>query len=284
MGIFSNVSPQERAVNDQIQQTHNQINELYTDIGRYVKLNLKDKLDDQYVQSHCQSIDDCLARLQQLNNDLNAIKGLKTCTNCHAQIPIGVTFCPACGTKQPDLPMNNMGMNQMNGGFAQPVPMAYPQHQNAVFNPTSAGNSPSNPNRNMAPGANGGFVQPQPQPQMAAVPPVPPVPPVPQAAPQQAPMPQNDPLANIPPVPPVPQKKDAEPLQTNVITNDKPAAAVIPEDKPTDPVTQSPVQEAAPAPEAAPAAQAPTEFIFCSQCGHKEQADVTFCSQCGSKL
>ena len=304
MGFFSNTNPQERAVNDQIQQTHNQINELYMDLGRHVKLNLKDQIDDQYVKNTCQNIDDCLARLQQLNTNLNTLRGIKLCTNCQAQIPVAVTFCPSCGTKQPDIsPMNNMnnmngmggmngmngmngmggmnnGMNTMNGGmgggFVQPAPVnSFAQPDNSTFNPTSAGNSPSNPNKNMVPGANGGFARPQPQ--SAPVPPVPPMPDVP-------PVP---PMPDVPPVPPVPEavkpeqpapeapaaeeKAPQEPIPVKEVTNEAAEAqAVISETKPeADPVTQAP---------------AAAEFIFCSQCGHKEAANVAFCSQCGSKL
>ncbi len=293
MGIFSNVCPQEKAVNDQIQMTHNQINELYMDIGRHVKLNLKDKIDDQYIQNACRNIDDCLARLQQLNTDLNAIRGIKLCTNCNAQIPMGVTFCPSCGTKQPDMPMNNMamgGMNQM-GGYGVPMgapmggpvmggapmggaPMGgYPQPQNAPFNPVSAGNSPANPNKNMMNGGNGGF---QPPVQQAAVPPVPPAPQAPAPA-DPAGAQQADPLAGIPPVPPIPDNKpESKPLDENVVTNQPQQPKAVEEEK--EEKTESPVIQ----PEKT---EAPTgEFIFCSQCGHREKAGVAFCSQCGSKL
>lgn len=269
MGFLSNTDPREKAVNQQIQQTHNQINELYLDLGRYVKLNLKDQINDQYVINAAKNIDDCLARLQQLNKDLNSIRGIKLCVNCSTQIPISVTFCPSCGAKQPDI---NMG--GMNGGFGAAAPSPFGMNnQPTGFNPSSAGNSPSNPNRNMV-GANA----PQPVP-MAPVQPVSPVPPVPQVppVPPVSPAPQeNDILKDIPPVPPVPPKAEPkneqpDPKPENTAASDAPAEPNI---------------EKAPAPKAEPQNAAPVgeSYVFCSQCGHKEPSDVLFCSQCGSKL
>ncbi len=304
MGFLSNTDPREKAINQQIQQTHNQINELYLDLGRYVKLNLKDQINDQYVKNAAQNIDDCLARLQQLNNDLNSIRGIKLCVNCSAQIPVAVTFCPACGTKQPDNGMgmngmqnmgmqgnmgmqNNMGMqgnmgmqNNMQGGFGAPVPTPMPnaapmQPQMpapapAAFNPTSAGSSPANANKNKigAPDAQ----------------PVPPMPPMNDAAPA-APMPDKEEiLKDIPPVPPMPGS-DANTSGVNEIPP-VPPINEMPDRKPD--LVETPVKvietAAEDAPTAAPAAAATGEFIFCSQCGHKEAANVAFCSQCGSKL
>ena len=264
MGLLSNTDPKEKSIKQQIQQTHNQINELYLDLGRYVKLNLKDQINDQYVKNAAQNIDDCLARLQQLNNDLNSIRGIKLCVNCSAQIPVSVTFCPACGTKQPDNGMgmngmqnmgmqgnmgmqNNMGMqgnmgmqNNMQGGFGAPVPTPMPNaapmqpqtppRAQMGFNPTSAGNSPANANKNKI------------------------------GAPDAQP---------VPPMPPINEMPDRKPdlVETPV---------------------KAPEPEADDAPTAAPAeAEAPKaaeSFVFCSQCGHKEAAGVAFCSQCGSKL
>ena len=66
MGFLNNTDPRERAVNQQIQQTHNQINELYLDLGRYVKLNLKDKIDDQYVRNAAQNIEHWLRKCNRM--------------------------------------------------------------------------------------------------------------------------------------------------------------------------------------------------------------------------
>ena len=307
MGFLNNTDPREKAINQQIQQTHNQINELYLDLGRYVKLNLKDQINDQYVKNAAQNIDDCLARLQQLNNDLNSIRGIKLCVNCSAQIPVAVTFCPACGTKQPDNGMgmngmqnmgmqgnmgmqNNMGMqgnmgmqNNMQGGFGAPVPTPMPNaapmqpqtppRAQMGFNPTSAGSSPANANKNKigAPDAQ----------------PVPPMPPMNDAAPVP-PMPDKEEiLKDIPPVPPMPGS-DANTSGVNEIPP-VPPINEMPDRKPdlVETPVKAPEPEADDAPTAAPAAPAAAatgEFIFCSQCGHKEAANVAFCSQCGSKL
>ena len=308
MGFLSNADPREKAVNQQIQQTHNQINELYTDLGRYVKLNLKDQIQDQYVQNTAQNIDDCLARLQQLNNELNSIRGIKLCVNCSAQIPVAVSFCPSCGTKQPD---NGMGMGApMNGGMmnnGMQGGMMNNGMQGGMMNNGMNGGMPMNnmggmQNQNVMPNQ-GGFAAP--------IPAAAPVPPRSQTGfnpasagnspananknkigadtstpmpPQEAPLP---PLNDIPPVPPVPNAVNTEiptvppvpekaepvapqtdPLANNTITNSEP------DDEKT---VAAVINEPAPA-------IAAEKFVFCSQCGHKESGDVAFCSQCGSKL
>lgn len=263
MGIFSNVSPQEKAINTQIQLTHSQINELYTDLGRYVKLNLKDQINDQYVQNASKNIDDCLARLQQLNKDLIGARGNKLCVNCSAEIPMAVSFCPSCGTQQPPV-MGMAGAMPMNNGMNAGMPMnnanAQPNfNQRPTFTPGGAGNSPSNPNRNMAPGANNAQPAPaapaQPMPPINDIPVVPPVPAAPTA-------PEVTQAPEAAPVPEVTQAPTAEPITETTVTNEAPAAVI----------------------NEAPAAAAAESFIFCSQCGHKEASGVAFCSQCGSKL
>ena len=314
MGFLNNTDPRERAVNQQIQQTHNQINELYLDLGRYVKLNLKDKIDDQYVRNAAQNIDDCLARLQQLNNDLNSIKGIKLCCNCSAQIPIAVTFCPSCGTKQPDMQMNN-GMNGgfgapmnngMNGGFGAPMNNGMNNNMGAPMNNgmNNTMGAPMNNGMNNtmnAPVNNGGF---------GGAAPVPTPFPTPSPAPfnpassgnspananknkigantQQPPVPAAPvpPVTdNIPPVPPAPQPndvlKDIPPVPPMPDAQDKkPAETEVKTEAPAPVIEDKPAEPtAAPAP--APANEG---FIFCSQCGHKESSGVAFCSQCGSKL
>ena len=309
MGFLSNTDPREKAINQQIQLTHNQINELYTDLGRYVKLNLKDKIDDQYVKNTAQNIDDCLARLQQLNKDLNSIRGIKLCVNCSAQIPVAVTFCPACGTKQPD---NNMGMNgaMMNGGMN---PAMNGGMMNGGMNPAMNGGMNPAMNGGMNPAMNGGMNNTM-NGGFGGAAPVPTPIPTPAPAPfnpagagnspananknkigantQQPPQPAQtaQPVMNdVPPVPPSPQ--------ANAVLNDIPPVPPVPEKAAPAPAeaeplsettvtNDAPVIEETSAPAEEPKAEEPkTEsFVFCSQCGHKEPSDVAFCSQCGSKL
>ncbi len=305
MGFLNNTDPREKAINQQIQQTHNQINELYLDLGRYVKLNLKDQINDQYVQNAARNIDDCLARLQQLNNDLNSVRGIKLCVNCSAQIPVAVTFCPQCGTKQPDNAMGmngmmggmqgntmNMGMNNMQGntmnmgmqntmqgntmqgGFGAPVPTPVPapapaQPQTPPRSQT--GFNPASSGNSPANANKNKIGAPDAQP-------VPPMPPMNDAAPVP-PMPDKEEiLKDIPPVPPMP---DAKPESA---VNEIPPVPPMPEK--TEPLTETTVSNDAPtaAPAEAEAPKAAESFVFCSQCGHKEAAGVAFCSQCGSKL
>ena len=319
MGFLNNTDPREKAINQQIQQTHNQINELYLDLGRYVKLNLKDQINDQYVQNAARNIDDCLARLQQLNNDLNSVRGIKLCVNCSAQIPVAVTFCPQCGTKQPD---NAMGMNGMMGGMqGNTMNMGMNNMQGNTMNMgmnNMQGNTMNMGMQNTMQGntMQGGFGAPVPTPVPAPAPAQPQTPPRSQTgfnpassgnSPANAnknkigaeniqPMPSAPipPMNDVPPVPaapqadnmlkdipPVPPMPDAKPESA---VNEIPPVPPMPEK--TEPLTETTVSSDAPtaAPAEAEAPKAAESFVFCSQCGHKEAAGVAFCSQCGSKL
>ena len=311
MGFLNNTDPRERAVNQQIQQTHNQINELYLDLGRYVKLNLKDKIDDQYVRNAAQNIDDCLARLQQLNNDLNSIKGIKLCCNCSAQIPIAVTFCPSCGTKQPDMQMNNMnggmGAAPMNNGFGAPMNNGMNNNMGAPMNNGMNNNMGAPVNNTMnAPANNGGFggaapvptpvPTPAPAPSPAAFTPSssgnspananknkigantqPPIPAAPAAPandipPVPAAPQQNDMLKDIPPVPPMPNTEQNTSAPSEI--PNVPPMPEMPDKKPPE-AEGAPVAAPAPViedkPTGAPAPAAAPSESF------------IFCSQCGHK-
>ena len=66
-----------------------------------------------------------------------------------------------------------------------------------------------------------------------------------------------------------------------------PAPTVEPEPAPAAEPAPAPTVEPAPEPEPTPApAPVPEQrqFVFCSQCGHKEPVGMKFCSQCGSAL
>ena len=37
--------------------------------------------------------------LKDINKEILALKGIKICTSCGEQIPVGSEFCPKCGNK-----------------------------------------------------------------------------------------------------------------------------------------------------------------------------------------
>lgn len=245
MGFFTPKNTPENAVKAQIDAKLAFINEKYTEIGRFVKLKMADQIEAPEVKNLIAQIDATLAELKGLNEQLLTIRGVKLCTNCGHEIPVTTAFCPDCGTKQP---AQNQNPNQnMQGGAA--VPMGQPA-------------------QNFQPQAN--FVQPMNQVMGNPVEPgyTPPVAhPVNGEVRIDAPTPASVQPAAEP-------QEVAQPVSEPVI-NEAPQEVVQ---------ASAPVQNEQPVQPAQPVQPTQGQFIFCSQCGHKEPATVKFCSNCGSKL
>ena len=263
MGFFAPKNTPENAVKAQIDAKLAFINDKYTEIGRFVKLKMADKIDEPEVKNLIAQIDATLEELKGLNEQLLTIRGMKLCSGCGREIPVNMAFCPNCGTKQPEIaqpvyqqPMQGaavpMGgaqpvIQNTQGYHNHPVSPAYVPPQANPVNPINA--QPAQPVQTAAP-------MPEPVIPQTAVPT-----PQPETAPQPAPMPEPvvQPLTNEErPVVDTPAPQP-EPAPAPVIAADEPAA---------EPVS-APVNSG---------------FVFCSECGHKEPAGVKFCSECGTKL
>ncbi len=298
MAFFNNqssaVNSPEAIVNSQISQQLQHINDRYTEIGRYVKLKLADKVEDPELKAMIDDVDRSLSDLQKLNEQLLNIRGLKVCVKCGHQIPLVNAFCPDCGERQP---IQQPQYQQPQ--YQQPVQPQ--QDQMAQFQRP---------------------VQPAPAPIPAPVPePVP----VPVPAPEPIPAPVPEPVKEEPvPAPePVAEEPVTEAPQPETVPEDDPmfAPTIIAKDisaleepeKAAESVEAQPEPEETPAADSEPAPMSPAEetkqenvrkisdqivqniknaetvpepqkFIFCSECGHKEPADMKFCSLCGSML
>ena len=263
MGFFAPKNTPENAVKAQIDAKLAFINDKYTEIGRFVKLKMADKIDEPEVKNLIAQIDATLEELKGLNEQLLTIRGMKLCSGCGREIPVNMAFCPNCGTKQPEIaqpvyqqPMQGaavpMGgaqpvIQNTQGYHNHPVSPAYVPPQANPVNPINA--QPAQPVQTAAP-------IPEPVIPQTAVPT-----PQPETAPQPAPMPEPvvQPLTNEErPVVDTPAPQP-EPAPAPVIAAEEPAA---------EPVS-APVNSG---------------FVFCSECGHKEPAGVKFCSECGTKL
>lgn len=263
MGFFAPKNTPENAVKAQIDAKLAFINDKYTEIGRFVKLKMADKIDEPEVKNLIAQIDATLEELKGLNEQLLTIRGMKLCSGCGQEIPVNMAFCPNCGTKQPEIaqpvyqqPMQGaavpMGgaqpvIQNTQGYHNHPVSPAYVPPQANPVNPINA--QPAQPVQTAAP-------IPEPVIPQTAVPT-----PQPETAPQPAPMPEPvvQPLTNEErPVVDTPSPQP-EPAPAPVIAAEEPAA---------EPVS-APVNSG---------------FVFCSECGHKEPAGVKFCSECGTKL
>lgn len=103
MGFFSPKNTPENAVKAQIDAKLAFINDKYTEIGRFVKLRMVDKIEEPEVKNLIAQIDATLEELKNLNEQLLTIRGMKLCSGCGHEIPVNMAFCPNCGTKQPEM-------------------------------------------------------------------------------------------------------------------------------------------------------------------------------------
>lgn len=200
MGFFSPKNTPENAVKAQIDAKLAFINDKYTEIGRYVKLRMADKIEEPEVKNLIAQIDATLEELKNLNEQLLTIRGMKLCSGCGHEIPVNMAFCPNCGTKQPE--MAQPVYQQPAQGGAVPMGGAQPVIQNSQ----GYHNHPVSPAYNQ-PQANPVYGNPaQQNVQTAATIPEPAVAqtaapiPQPETAPQPAPMPQPAPVIAEAPV------------------------------------------------------------------------------------
>lgn len=123
MGFFSPKNTPENAVKAQIDAKLAFINDKYTEIGRFVKLRMADKIEEPEVKNLIAQIDATLEELKNLNEQLLTIRGMKLCSGCGHEIPVNMAFCPNCGTKQPEMAQPVYGNPaQQNVQTAAPIP------------------------------------------------------------------------------------------------------------------------------------------------------------------
>ena len=83
-------------LNKQINQCNQKINESYMEIGYYYYQAHKDDGDDPFA-AQCANIRQAMEQADALRSQIQVIKGVKVCPNCHAEIPRDSQFCGYCG-------------------------------------------------------------------------------------------------------------------------------------------------------------------------------------------
>ncbi len=75
----------------------------YKDIGEIVYNEIKNNNDvsKEAVTSKCEEIDKANDEISKLEVQLLALKKVKKCINCGAELDIDAEFCSKCGNKQP---------------------------------------------------------------------------------------------------------------------------------------------------------------------------------------
>ena len=96
----------EAKIRMKINEDKGKIKDLYEEIGKIVyqkyvkdeKLSVKEDLN-----SYCSQIDELSENIDKAYDELLALKGKRTCENCHTEIDAKVKLCPSCGKEQPEL-------------------------------------------------------------------------------------------------------------------------------------------------------------------------------------
>ena len=91
-------------LNSQVGDEQKLLNSFYMQIGKkYYESNPEP--DDEAYSKLCESISESMAKLTELRDEIQKIKGIKKCPGCGAEIPIATNFCGVCGydtNKAPD--------------------------------------------------------------------------------------------------------------------------------------------------------------------------------------
>ena len=274
-------------LNSLIAEEERNVQNCYKQIGKlYVDLHKNDCEDSFAVW--VQNVLDSESKIAAYKKQVQAIKGVRTCPSCGADVQKASAFCSVCGTRMPvEVP---------------PRPQA---PADAVICANCGAAMPRGTKFCTACGSK--LEQPAPAQTYAApsVPPVPPVRPVPPAEPVQPEVPvQPEPVVPEPPAYPEPSAYDAEPAYSEPPVFDEPTVyepAFAPAaQRPyyEEPAEEELIHEEVPVPELfqeQPAVQEPTNWMdepaapavplgrFCSNCGAKLEPDDIFCTECGTR-
>ena len=93
---------EELKLKGKITNLKDKISEKYSEIGKKVYIQVKDNKDvlkDEIIPI-CEEISNCEEQISKLEANILAIKKVKKCTECGAELEIGASFCSKCGKKQ----------------------------------------------------------------------------------------------------------------------------------------------------------------------------------------
>ena len=114
----------EMKIKSMINDDKNKIEKLYAEIGKKVFDNLS-ILEENYkhsIDDECEKIRELSKEIDNMNLDLLALKNMKKCSNCYAEINLSAKYCPACGCVQENNePVNNTQENNENKQEEQTV-------------------------------------------------------------------------------------------------------------------------------------------------------------------
>lgn len=94
---------EEIKIKGKISEINDKIDGLYAEIGKFVYTELKDGRDASrdVVTEKCNEISKLNDDLEKLRTDVLALKNIKKCVKCNAEMDLKSEFCSICGEKQP---------------------------------------------------------------------------------------------------------------------------------------------------------------------------------------
>ncbi len=72
--------------------------ELYRKIGKLYVSHLGDEIDDEYL-IFVSEVKGLEARIRNLKQQINELKGVSFCSSCGKKLSDGATYCQSCGKK-----------------------------------------------------------------------------------------------------------------------------------------------------------------------------------------
>ncbi len=92
-----------RQLNSRIHKEQKTIAELYSDIGEKL-YNLYKEAPLEEFESEFESLSASFDRVEDLQEELRSVRGVRICPSCKAEVKISERYCPNCGFKMPELP------------------------------------------------------------------------------------------------------------------------------------------------------------------------------------
>ena len=86
-----------------INDDKNKIEKIYAEIGKkvYEKHIREENIDIKAeLYNECSKIDAYAKEIEDMNTEMRALKDLRLCSKCGAEISLNAKFCPSCGSKQ----------------------------------------------------------------------------------------------------------------------------------------------------------------------------------------
>lgn len=102
----TNKLTREMKLKSQINDDKNKIEKIYAEIGKKVyEKHIKEENIDikSELAEECSKIDAYAKEIEDMNTEMRALKDLRLCTKCGAEIALKAKFCPSCGAQQEEI-------------------------------------------------------------------------------------------------------------------------------------------------------------------------------------